>query len=286
VTADILAGADLAGADMAGTDMAGTDMAGTDLPGADMAGTDMAGTDLAGDDLAGDDLAGDDLTGVATSDLLAADGSAADDDSLGEAAPGRIGRRRRIRGTDGDSRARARNPWAKWVLIGLGVVLVAGGVAWAVAASSGTRLPGEEITGQALGPEAATQSLQAAEQAVGKDDDVTALEDFQKVLNSYPNQPEALTGAGWILAQTQQPSLLQQGLTMLTSAEKADPSYAPAHLYRGVTLLSEDNYAGAIPELRWYLAHSPDPQLKAKVQSALQTAVTKQAQAQKTNAGG
>ena len=226
------------------------------------------------------------MAGTATLDLLATDGSAADDDSLDEAAPRRIGRRRPIRGTEGDAPARARTRWTKWVLIGLG----AGpggwaGSAWAVAASSGTRLPGEEITGQALGPEAATQSLRAAEQAVGKGDDVTALKDFQTVLSSYPNQPEALTGAGWILAQTQQPSLLQQGLTMLTSAEKADPSYAPAHLYRGVTLLSEDNYAGAIPELRWYLAHSPDPQLKAKVQSALQTAVTKQGQAQKTDAG-
>jgi hypothetical protein len=195
-------------------------------------------------------------------------------------------RSRRTRRTSRAQPTWTRNRWTRRVLIGVGVAIIAGGVAWSVAASSGTRLPGEEITGQALGPQAATQSLQAAQQAESKGDDVTALKDYQKVLAAYPNQPEALTGAGWILAQTQQPSLLKQGLTMLLAAETADPTYAPAHLYRGVSLLSEDNYTGAIPELQWYLAHDPDPQLTANVRSALQNAEAKQAQASKANPGG
>ena len=40
----------------------------------------------------------------------------------------------------------------------------------------------------------------------------------------------------------------------------------------GLALLSEDDYADAIPELRWYLDHSPDPQLVAKVDTALKQA--------------
>ena len=59
---------------------------------------------------------------------------------------------------------------------------------------------------------------------------------------------------------------------MLTTAEKADPTYGPAHVYRGIALLSEDDYNGAIPELQWYLAHSPDPQLAPRVRTALQQA--------------
>ena len=59
---------------------------------------------------------------------------------------------------------------------------------------------------------------------------------------------------------------------MLQQAEQADPTYAPAHVYRGIGLLSEDDYADAIPELKWYLAHNPDPQLAPRVRAALQQA--------------
>jgi tetratricopeptide (TPR) repeat protein len=160
------------------------------------------------------------------------------------------------------------------------VVVAAAGAAWAVAASSGTRLPGQEITGQAVGSQAEVQYLQQAQQASDRGDGVSALKDYQKVLNSDPNQPEALTGEGWLLAQTQQPTLVQQGLTMLAAAEQAAPTYAPAHLYRGITLLSEGDYTGAIPELQWYLAHNPDPQLAPRVRTALQQAQAKAASAQ------
>jgi tetratricopeptide (TPR) repeat protein len=157
-------------------------------------------------------------------------------------------------------------------LIGLCVVAAAVAAAWAVVASSATRLPGEEISGVALGPQALAQSLQQAQQAADRGDALTAVKDYQKILDHNPNQTEALTGEGWLLAQTQQPTLLKQGLTMLQQAERADPTYAPAHVYRGIGLLSEDDYTDAIPELKWYLAHSPDPQLASQVRAALQQA--------------
>jgi Tfp pilus assembly protein PilF len=166
----------------------------------------------------------------------------------------------------------AGGPWRKRILVAVGVAVVAAAGAWAVVASSATRLPGQEVTGQATGSVAVAQSLQAAQQAVDRGDAVTALKDYQKVLNGDPNQPQALTGEGWLLAQTQQPALLQQGLQMLTAAERAAPTYAPAHVYRGIALLSEADYSGAIPELRWYLAHDPDPQLAPRVRAALQQA--------------
>ena len=95
------------------------------------------------------------------------------------------------------------------------------------------------------------------------------MKDYQSVLDVVPDQVEALTGEGWLLAETQQPSLLEQGISMLRSAETADPDYPPAHVYRGIALLSEDDYADAIPELQWYLAHGPDPGLAPKVRAAL-----------------
>ena len=155
------------------------------------------------------------------------------------------------------------------VIIGAGAAVVAAGISWAVVASSGTRLPGQAITGQALGSEQITGDLQAALDAEARNDLVTALKDYQKILDAQPDQVQALTGKGWVLAQTGEPALLQQGITLLTSAEKTNPDYAPAHIYRGLALLGEGNYSDSIPDLQWYLAHNPDPQLKPQVEKAL-----------------
>jgi hypothetical protein len=42
--------------------------------------------------------------------------------------------------------------------------------------------------------------------------------------------------------------------------------------------LSEGDYAGAVPELQWYLDHNPDPQLAPRVRQALQEAQAKAGQ--------
>jgi cytochrome c-type biogenesis protein CcmH/NrfG len=141
-----------------------------------------------------------------------------------------------------------------------------------VVANSATRAPGQEITGRILEPTALRADLQAAEHKAQSGDVLGAIKAYQKILDSDPNQPQALVGEGWLLAETQQPALLQRGITMLTSAEKADPSYPAAHVYRGIALLSEDDYADCIPELQWYLGHNPDPQLAARVRQALSQA--------------
>jgi len=168
--------------------------------------------------------------------------------------------------------------WRKRVGVGVAVVLIAAGACWTVVASSATRLPGQEITGQALGSEAIAQQLSKAAQAEQKGDQLSALKDYQAILNSNPNQPEALAGEGWLLAQTRQPALLKQGLAMLSKAENVEPAYPPPHVYRGIALLSEGDYSDAIPELQWYLDHNPDPQLASRVSQALQDAKSKAGQ--------
>lgn len=180
-------------------------------------------------------------------------------------------------GTHAAAREQAEIPprrwgWRRRAGVAAGALVIAAGASWAVVASSATRLPGQQITGKTLGSEQIAAELLAAQHSLATGDDVAALKDYQRILASQPDQPEALTGAGWLLAQTQQPSLLKQGLAMLASAERTAPDYAPAHLYRGVALLSEDDYADAVPELQWYLGHSPDPQLVPKVSQALQQA--------------
>jgi cytochrome c-type biogenesis protein CcmH len=167
---------------------------------------------------------------------------------------------------------RRRQPWLRGVVIGVGVCLIAGGAGWAVAESSKTRLPGQTITGQALGSEAIAQDMQTAQADAAKGNAVDAIKEYQKILQADPNQVDALTGEGWLLVQTAQPSLLQQGIQLLASAEKADPTYAPAHLYRGLAFLGEADYSDAIPEFQWYLGHQPDPSIVAEVRQDLQQA--------------
>ena len=200
-----------------------------------------------------------------------ASGASASDevgDSVVGAAPAAVPRRRRRPGRLG-----------KVVIASAGGVLVIGGTAWALAASTGHRLPGEEISGQALGADRVNADLLAAHAAEQKNDVVGAMKHYQDVLSAQPNQIEALAGEGWLLAQTEQPALLQRGLALLQQAENVQPTYGPAHVYRGAALYIEGDYAGSIPELQWYLNHNPDPQLVPWVTKTLSDAKAKAASA-------
>lgn len=179
---------------------------------------------------------------------------------------------------DGDVAAGRSAPGRRrWILTGVGVALVAAGASWAVASSSSTRLAGQPITGSSavLSPAQLQADLQAASADSSRGDDLSAVKEYQKILSVEPDQVDALTGEGWVLAQTQQPALLQQGLQLLQRAELAQPGYPPAHVYRGIALLSEGDYSASVPELQWYLAHDPDPQLAPKVEAALTQAEAK-----------
>ncbi|MGC8511618.1 MAG: cytochrome c-type biogenesis protein CcmH [Acidimicrobiales bacterium] len=173
------------------------------------------------------------------------------------------------------------SPARRRVVAGTGAVLVVGGVVWALAAFTGTRLPGEEISGKTLTAPEVTSELLAANTDESKGNIVAAVGEYQKVLNSDQTNIEALTGEGWLLAQTGQPALLNKGLEMLVQAEKINPAYPAAHVYRGIALLGEGDYTDAIPELQWYLDHQPAQNLKAEVAAALSKAKAEQAAASK-----
>jgi hypothetical protein len=165
------------------------------------------------------------------------------------------------------------------VLTGLAAVIVAAGVGFALTASSSHRSAGETITGENVGASSVTQLLQQANAAEVKGDSLTELKDTRAILAKDPTQPEALTLEGWVLAQTQQPKLLAQGIGFLRLAEEVDPGLAQAHAYRGIALLSQGDDRDAIPELQWYLDHKPDPAVVPNFRAAL-------AKAEATVAGG
>jgi len=144
-------------------------------------------------------------------------------------------------------------------------------IGWGIHSATTARAPGDTVSGlQSTGTGAATtQLLSAAEQAAADGDVLTAIQDYQRVLQSDPSQVQALAGEGWLLVQTQQTSLVAQGAGLLKAAELADPTYGPAHVYRGLTLYSQGDDRGAVAEFQYYLGHNPDPSLTPRVRQVL-----------------
>lgn len=149
-----------------------------------------------------------------------------------------------------------------------GVLAFGALVGWGVARATAPSVPGETITGSQANAQA--DELIQAQKLQAKGDDVGALKLYGKVLAADPEQPEALTYEGWLLAQA---GYTNQALSDFARAEAADPSYSDVHVYRGIVLLDAKNDpSGAITEFRYYLNHHPDPQLRSVVEKAIQRA--------------
>lgn len=157
------------------------------------------------------------------------------------------------------SRRRWRN-----IAVVAGVLCFGGLAAWALARASGSRAPGETITGNAQLTTDTTVAggvdprIVTAVDDVNKGDVTAALKLFNAVLQGDPNQPVALAESGWLEAQAglaaNSPDLVDDGLALIVKSEKADPSYADPHYFRGVLLLQAKNDApDAVTELRLYL---------------------------------
>ena len=151
---------------------------------------------------------------------------------------------------------------------GVGLIVVAGAL-FLVDRSSSQRLPGGTVTGGVTGVDAELEEAAA----LSSTDPAAALSVYDAVLSTDPNQPVALSGEGWIYAEA---GFVSKAEGLLQKAEKADPSYPPPHLYRGLVLLEDQRQpAAAVKELKWYLAHSPDPAMAKTARTALAQAESK-----------
>lgn len=150
------------------------------------------------------------------------------------------------------------------VVLFTGVALMVVGVGlWALDRLSAPRVPGGTITGGLTGIQAELQQASA----LAATDPVAALAVYDEVLTGDPAQPVALTAEGWIYAQA---GFAGKAMGLLDKAERADPSYGPAHFYRALVLLDYDRQPGAaVTELKWYLSRGPDPSLSSVARKAL-----------------
>ncbi|MDQ1427195.1 MAG: hypothetical protein QOK39_671 [Acidimicrobiaceae bacterium] len=145
--------------------------------------------------------------------------------------------------------------------------------AWLVAQSSGTRQPGQTISGN-------SQLTTGSTVPGGIDQRLAdALKLYDAVLTDDPNQPVALADGGWLEAQAglagNRPDLVDTGLVKIEKAEAIDTSFADAHFFRGFLLLRAKNDApGAVTEFRLYLSTvDPTAPQVASVQALLNEAI-------------
>ncbi|MDQ6615695.1 MAG: hypothetical protein M3083_13380, partial [Actinomycetota bacterium] len=178
------------------------------------------------------------------------------------------------------SRRRWRTAAVVTVVLGFGAL-----AAWAVAQSSGSRLPGQTASGNSQLTPAPTilggvdQRLLQASTLVNQGKVADALKLYDAVLKDDPNQPVALADGGWLEAQAglaaNRPELVDTGLVKIERAEKVDPGFADPHFFRGFLLLRAKHDApGAVTELRVYLGtvDPASPQV-SRVQTLLQEAI-------------
>ena len=148
------------------------------------------------------------------------------------------------------------------LVAGTALVLVAAAL-WLLDRSATPRLPGDTITGGQNGTGAALQQASV----LATTDPAAALAVYDEVLASQPDQPEALTDEGWLYAQG---GFVAQAMARLDRAEKVDPAYDAAHLYRALVLLDDEDRPGlAAAELKWYLGHGPATALVVAARAAL-----------------
>jgi tetratricopeptide (TPR) repeat protein len=170
-------------------------------------------------------------------------------------------------------RRRRSTKWTAVVLAGVVALAIGGGVL--VASTSGQRVPGQTATGNV--PSNVSDQLAAAQQDIAQGKAVGALKLYDQVLKQDPNNAQALTFRGWILASA---NLHDEALASLDKALAADPTFAMAHYFKGAVLFEGKNDpAAAVKEFEAFLASNPPADAAKTAQDALNQA--KQAAGQK-----
>ncbi|MGH9154474.1 MAG: tetratricopeptide repeat protein [Acidimicrobiales bacterium] len=142
------------------------------------------------------------------------------------------------------------------------VLTVAVGAGAMVALVAGQRLPGDPTTGsiEATGPSAA---LAQARALYSEGATLEAIKVYDQVLETTPDQPEALTYRGWFVllagrdAETPElvTELTARGLASIERAIAVDPAYPDAHYFRGLVMFVDRlDPAAAVIEMRAFLA--------------------------------
>lgn len=164
-----------------------------------------------------------------------------------------------------------RPPWTRTAAVVLVVALAASGAGLAVAATSGSRRPGETVTGDIR--EVSTDRLTEAVALAQEGRVAEALRIYEEVLAEDPENVRALLDRGLLRLQagqaTQSDSLLQAGRESIEQALVLRPDDPEALFYLGLAQRLQGDVPGATATLQRALEHDPPPALAAQIQDAL-----------------
>ena len=164
--------------------------------------------------------------------------------------------------------------WRRRGLVAAGVVIAIGIVWWALAASSGERAPGQQLSG--LDPRSEQQQLMAQAREVQFTEPGVASELYAQVLETDPDHVEALTYRGWTLAldaiqrsgdDDTVVAQLREAVDSLAAATELDPAYPDPKCFLGIVnyrLLEQAE--AALPWIEQCLAGNPPADIAALVQ--------------------
>jgi hypothetical protein len=137
--------------------------------------------------------------------------------------------------------------WRRLAIVTVAVIVVAAVAGLLVARSSGQRSPGDAITG-GTSPNQVATLLSEGRVLMGRGALADASDRFLAVLDIEPNNVEALTYSGWLVAlasQDQEPeqatSNLDAGKAFMLKAIDVDPTYADPHCLLAVIAANFEN---------------------------------------------
>ncbi len=149
------------------------------------------------------------------------------------------------------------------LLVAGSLVVVAAVAVTVVVTQTGSRLPGQTVSGSVSLSRAAQsqRTLAQAETLETSGNAAGALRLYLQVLAQDPGQPEALAESGWLEfeagVRSGDAAVLSRAQDQEQMAERAAPgAYAP-RLYLGSMLLAEGNAIAAAAEFRQFLADGP-----------------------------
>jgi tetratricopeptide (TPR) repeat protein len=138
----------------------------------------------------------------------------------------------------GQEAARPTKPPRRWGRIaaitgGIAVVAVAAGVA--VAAFSGQRLPGASVSGDSAD---SVNAKLAEARSLQESDPKSAIDRYDEVLKVEPDNAEALTYRGWLVARVGATAgaadLVDKGEQALDRAIQVSPTYADPYCFKAI----------------------------------------------------
>ena len=187
-----------------------------------------------------------------------------------EAEPRSSGPRPGARSGPGRSARQAPPARRRSLGVTVGVVLAIVAIAvGAMAMFSGTRQPGQSVTGSVPVGAAGRVGQAIALEAEGKA--LEALKVYDGVLAEDPDNVEALAYRGWLLKRA---GLVDEAQLSLDRAVKVNPRFADAHFFRGMLLYQDrKDPAGAVEEFRAFLGANPPPGMVPQVERVLEQAV-------------